>query len=332
VGAKDFRYLFAGRLPGEYFEHMLNHCRVLLLFGFPLFCHAEDLLLSNPVFSGGMLSVSAVKGQESQGFSLMLKNVSDKELELDAVFTGKDARWFEIVPEAMLIGSGENAVMKVSLNPEKGKGRYSAVLEIGGQSVPLEGIALEAFEGKNEPPLAEIADALGLKIDVGGTELPTSTEVDRLGDSLALSHFRGIAGKMIRVTPVARFSPTGDLPFGIISEGGKTEKWLDLADSNEFPDNHQCLFPEMKSGKGYIEKAAPDGMFSFYSEGHKFVSSTDPAFPSKAKIKHKARVYEVKEFQGRPLTDAFLLGFEEAQNGDYQDCVFLVENVSPVTP
>lgn len=311
---------------------MLNYCRIILLLGFPLFSHAEDFLLSNPCFSREMVSVSAVKGEESQGFSLTVKNVSGKELELDTGVTGKDAQWFEVVPEVMEIGASETVEVRVSLNPEKGKGRYSAILEIGGKSVPLEGVALEAFEGKNEPPLAEIVDALGMTIDVGGTGLHMSTEVDVIGDSLTVSHFRGIPGKMIRVTPVARFSPPGDLPFGIISEDGVIGKWLDLADSNEFADNHQCLFPEMRSGKGCVEKAAPDGIFSFYSEGHKFVSSTDPAFPSKAQIKHKARVYEVKKFQGELLKDAFLVGFEEAKNGDYQDCVFLVENVSPVTP
>lgn len=304
----------------------------MFLLGFPIVSQAADLLLSNPVFSGEIVSVSAVKGHKSQGFPLTVRNVSGKDLELDAVIGGKDAKWFEVVPEANVVGAGESVGIRVFLNPENGKGRYSANLQIGEQAVPLEGIALEALEGKNEPPLAQIADALRLNIDVGGSDLRMSTRAEVIGDSVAVSHFRGIPGKMIRVTPVARFSPRGDLPFGVVSERGEMEKWLDLADSNEFTDNHQCLFPTMKSGKRYIERAAPKGMFSFYSKGHKFVSNTDPAFPSEAKIKYTARVYPVGEFQGEPVTDAFLLGFEEAENGDYQDCVFLIENVSPVAP
>lgn len=309
----------------------MNSCfRAILFLGMPLCGYAGDLEWSNPVFPGKGLSVSAVKGHESKGVTVTVENVSEEERRFDPRVSGKDARWFAMDPGAMVIGAGEAALLRISLNPERGKGRYSAVLEIGEELVPLEGIALEALEGKNEPPLAEIADALGLGIDVGGAELRLPTEADEIGDSVAVSHFRGIPGKKIRVTPVARFSPAGDLPFGVILEGGEVEKWLDLADSEEFPDNHQSLFPEMKSEEGYVERAAPAGVFSFYSEGHQFISSTDRAFPSAGTIRHKARVYEVKKCQGRELTDAFLLGFEEAQNGDYQDAVFLVEHVIPV--
>ena len=36
-----------------------------------------------------------------------------------------------------------------------------------------------------------------------------------------------------------------------------------------------------------------------------------------------------RHVQGRELEDAYLIGFEEASNGDYQDAVFLVEGVAP---
>ncbi len=63
-------------------------------------------------------------------------------------------------------------------------------------------------------------------------------------------------------------------------------------------------------------------------KGHKYVSFTDLKLNSGAPIAHTGRIYPVKSFQGVARENAYLVGFEEAKNGDYQDAVFLIENVT----
>jgi hypothetical protein len=46
---------------------------------------------------------------------------------------------------------------------------------------------------------------------------------------------------------------------------------------------------------------------------------------------HACRTYPVRTADGELLGNQFLFCFEEAFNGDYQDYVFLVKNIQPVT-
>jgi hypothetical protein len=43
------------------------------------------------------------------------------------------------------------------------------------------------------------------------------------------------------------------------------------------------------------------------------------------------RIYPIKDKTGKILNDTYLLCFEEAKNGDYNDYVFVVKNITPVT-
>jgi hypothetical protein len=45
---------------------------------------------------------------------------------------------------------------------------------------------------------------------------------------------------------------------------------------------------------------------------------------------HATRIYPAKDKSGRVLANTYLVCFEEAKNGDYNDYVFLVKNVMPV--
>ena len=93
-------------------------------------------------------------------------------------------------------------------------------------------------------------------------------------------------------------------------------------------DAHQCLLPPWETdGPLFFAPAAE--AFAFYLKAHHYVSFTDPKLPTEAKIPHTARVFPVTKFQGRMMENAYLIGFEEAANGDYQDAVFLIENVVP---
>ena len=103
-----------------------------------------------------------------------------------------------------------------------------------------------------------------------------------------------------------------------------------LADSSAVVDAHQCLLPPLEGGAPQVEFTLNGAPFHVWMKGPKYRSSTGAEPAEGATIKHTARVYPVSDFQGRVMENAWLVGFEEAANGDYQDAVFLIENVKPV--
>tara|TARA_R110002072_G_C7579432_1_gene501926 strand:- start:137 stop:469 length:333 start_codon:yes stop_codon:yes gene_type:complete len=101
-----------------------------------------------------------------------------------------------------------------------------------------------------------------------------------------------------------------------------------LADSKSYPE-HQTLFPAVSNGStGFVPKSEP---FGFYTTSPSHVAYSKDTWNKKLFKKnaaHAARIYAVKDAQRHILPNQFLVCFEEAFNGDYQDYVFLVKNIA----
>lgn len=275
-----------------------------------------------------MVSLSAVKDKPSVPAPLTLRNPGSTPLPAPVEISGKDAAAFQVDEDPGTLAASSNAKLKVHFKPLTGFGRYSALLKIGDSDpVKLEAIGLNAFEGKNEPPLHLIVEALGIPVQVGGEKLELDVKAASIGSGVPAKRFRGIPGKQARVTPLARFSPPGATPFGWVVNDGDLHELGQLSDSSQRPDAHQSLFPSLADGVGSVEFTPPAVPFAFYMKGHLYTAFTDPALPSKARIPHTTRIYPVTSFQGKPMANTYLIGCEEASNGDYQDAVFLLENV-----
>ncbi|RYD48761.1 MAG: DUF1080 domain-containing protein [Verrucomicrobiaceae bacterium] len=281
------------------------------------------------------VALSAVKGQKTRKADLVVKNPSKSPLPADLSISGRDADVFKVTAKEKSIPAGGSTTVTIEFLAPDSARRYSAGLQIGtnteGAFVVLQGIGLAAFEGKNEPTLQGIVRALGIPLDVGGGQLELDTGKDVIGQSKAIPAFRAAGKEKVRITPVARFSPKGVTPFGIVLEGETelVEKGR-LADVSEaIPDAHQCLFPPLEGDSSSVEFEAPEKPFALYMKGHQYTSFSDPAIETTAGIPHTGRVYPVTCFEGRAMKNAWLVGFEEAANGDYQDALFLVENVVP---
>ncbi len=276
------------------------------------------------------VALSAVKDKPARAATLTVRNPLERALPAGVSIEGTDAAAFRVNAGPATLGAGESMNLTIRFDPARGAARYSATLRIGTLPVSLQGIGLAAFEGKNEPPLQEIVHALGIPLDVGGSKLELNTKADAIGDSVDARYFSKAGDGKVRITPLARFSPPGATPFGMVARGGtallETGK---LADSGKVVDAHQCLFPPLEGGAASIEAEPPVEGFALYLNAHQYVSFTDPKMPTQAKIARTARVYPARRLAGRDLKDAYVVGFEEAANGDYQDALFLLENVKP---
>lgn len=300
------------------------------------------------------VSMSSVKGISTGQMEIQVSNPGKNAVPLEVKLVGMDVASFRIErsdgdvarlsvikedsksivyqtsgPDALV--PGEKTAYRVRFKPTGKAGRYSAGLQIGPQDtgvfVILQGLATDALEGENEPPLDRVVRSLGIPLDVGGSTLMLGIDAPVIGGSKPASAFRRASDGPVRLTPLARYSPPGNYPFGwqaVIGQAAENVVGA-LADSSEVADAHQRLFPPLADGRGFVEFAPGDGSFGLFIRAGKHTVGTNRAkHPSK--LANAVRIYPVTSLQGRPLSNAMLVCFEEASNGDYQDSVFLMEN------
>ncbi len=196
----------------------------------------------------------------------------------------------------------------------------AAKLEIG-----LYGLGTKGLEGANEPFLKPVLETLGFNINVGGAGL-LSTTTPLVGDEVAAPRFKAAsAAAEVALVPVARYSPQEPIPYGYYS--GATETQVGVISD----DQYQALNPKTDAGskKGF---AAPAGDFGIFTTSKTHKTYTEDAKNAGNAVKHAVRTYPLKDRAGVAIPNAYLVCFEEAANGDYQDYVFTLSNVTPVAP
>ena len=155
--------------------------------------------------------VGELKGQKRQ-VKLSRVKVELNALDLEIRGEGEDAF---VVTDTRKEPNGV-LLLEVAFQPTVLRGYFSAELVVKeGETVrviQLRGVAIKALEGKNEPPLQEVLDSLGTGIDAGGKKLSLSTKEETIGDSVAATRFQPVQGSVVRMTPLARYSPPGVTP------------------------------------------------------------------------------------------------------------------------
>lgn len=101
-----------------------------------------------------------------------------------------------------------------------------------------------------------------------------------------------------------------------------------IADSKEKPDAHQRLLPPWKNGDTTAQFDPGTEPFSLVAETRHGAIPLDPSH-TKTKLAHQTRVFPVHSVFGAPVRDTVLVCFEDASNGNYQDALFLIENLRP---
>lgn len=190
-----------------------------------------------------------------------------------------------------------------------------------GPPCDLTGLVTKGKAPEDEPPLAQVLDALGYDIDVGGTTLalPAAPAGDQIQASLWERAKPGNVGYYL----LARYAAPEDSLFGYyVTERGKpVTKGIGSASQ----DHNQTLNPEL-GGESQTSFDLGEAKFGLYLKvGRRTLYSDASLNPGPHKA--AARAYPLRS-RGRTLVpDAFVVAFDEDGDGDFQDDVFMLWNV-----
>ncbi|MDO1448406.1 malectin domain-containing carbohydrate-binding protein [Rhodocytophaga aerolata] len=238
-------------------------------------------------------------------------------------------------PTGNAIGPDETKTLQISFVPGSAVATFNAVLNIPSDalnspalSVGLYGMSLNGFEGNNEPPLQTVVDVLGYKINVGWTTLADGIQATLKGEEVAVQLFEKATEGVVTILPVARYSPNQELPFGFYTKQNEAPLRTAVGTLSGVSGQHQALFPQIVAGSDRFDPQT--GVFGIYVQGlQNRLSYTEDPLNAGGPALHAVRTYPLKDRQGVLVPNSYLVCFEDASNGDYQDYVFVLQNVIP---
>ena len=279
------------------------------------------------------LIFSSVKGSASPAQTITLENIGSQPLELHQLsLSGTDAAAFRLsAPDLPLaIPPGGNAEVAVAFAPHV-SGPQSASLQIrssdpddGLVSIALYGLGSHGEQGVLEPPLHAIVQTLGYDVDVGGQALRLGTGARAIGDEVLAPLFEQAGAAPVTLTVVARYGPEEVFPYGFFlpTEAGAATSLREVG--RIAAENAQELLPPLAAGSATFDPG--DQPFGIYGQaGGETQYSLDAL--NHGQVAHALRVYPLRDRSGNPVPNSYLIGLEEAKNGDYQDALFVLRNV-----
>jgi hypothetical protein len=283
--------------------------------------------------SKASIVLSAIQGTTSKGDTVKL--ISSKGIHLNEIkFGGADQKYFSIV-SGPGNGTATNGFFVILFfKPvENFTGIARATLKIRNLTLDLTGLSTKGLEGENEAPLSLVMDALGYSINTGWTSLANNCLPSLQGAELPPVLFKKANSGNVEMIPVARYSPDFPLNFGYYrnSTAGPSQEQVGvLSVAKDFPE-HQTLFPALAIGQTFFDPGSESFGFYAISPDHTLYSEDvwNILFhPTNAT--HAMRIYPVRDKKNHLLDHTYLVCMEEARNGDYNDYVFLIRNVTPV--
>ncbi|CAN0573517.1 unnamed protein product [Ectocarpus sp. 12 AP-2014] len=281
--------------------------------------------------------LSALKGEKSKVDTVRITNNGNHINSLNVYIEGSEADYFKILSTTgKELDVNDVLQIPIEFQPDiefVGMANAQLVAEISEGpllKIPLRGLSTKGLEGKNEASLSWVVQTLGYPIELGWDSLANHVRADLQGEELPQSLFEKSGKNELEMIPVARYSPNFPLPFGyytikdslpVLHQVGV------LADSKSYPE-HQTLFPKLISGGTTFDPHSEP--FGFYTTSPSHDAYSQDLWNSKLFKKnaaHACRIYPVKNLKGEREPNQFLVCFEEAFNGDYQDYVFLVKNI-----
>jgi hypothetical protein len=300
-------------------------------------------------FSASELVFSGVQGQitvPDQTVTVLNSGTADLNVHTLSI-TGVDAADFVLLNAPAVpftIGSSDTVVLTIRFAPRSMEiGVQSASLSIGSNDsdegqvhLGLYGLSASGLEGGKEPSLHRVVTTLGYSINVGGTGLLLPTTPSPIGDEVLMPLMQKASPGLVTILPVARYSPHMPIPYGyyLPNTGNPIRQQVGVVSANvpygqQYPPNHQTLNPRVDVGTAMTFDPGSEtfgiyvyGLDARYTYTEDSLNATNP-------LLHGARIYPVKNRVGTPVPNTYLIAFEDASNGDYQDYVFLISNVMP---
>ncbi|KKL07556.1 hypothetical protein LCGC14_2584840, partial [marine sediment metagenome] len=291
-----------------------------------------DELLYETVING--------QGEQSQTKEVTITNTGLADLEISSItLQGDFASQFDDLSAngEQTIAPGENSTLTVTYAPDLNTndlGYQNAEIVIASNSVDnpnysigLYGLKKQGYEGDSEPTLQDIVNTLGIGIDVGWTGLTTTTDATLQGDEVQFSQWIQATDAPVTLTPVGRYSPSEELPFGWFTTTGDLKR-NEIGVLQDGIANAQRLYPPVASGDTIFNpQGALFGIYVFSQSFDRFNYSQDSL--NTDGVLHRVRSYPVKDRNGNQVDNKYLITFEDATNGDYQDYIFILDNVIP---
>jgi hypothetical protein len=282
----------------------------------------------------------------TETFTVTLENNGGSDVTISSLsLNGTNANLFSVEADGqsvslpLVLTPAGSQDLDITFAPSGSVGPFSASLDLTSddpvqpnRSISLHGLSANGIEGGNEPPMADIMTTLGYDINVGWTSLGSNTSAIPIGDEVLEPLFEKAGSGDVTMKPVARYSPDFILPFGYYLPNGNTPtlQQVGVLATAGAREEHQILFPAISSGGMTFDPGSDQ--FGFYTTSPSHTAYTEDALNAAlnpSQVEHAVRVYEVNDRVGNPVPNTYLLGFEEASNGDYNDYVFVVSNVTP---
>ena len=283
---------------------------------------------------------SGVKGTAIAPKSFLILNKGTAPLQINSLnITGTHTNAFSInQPPAVpfYIAPGDTYALSLKFNPPSTLvGPLNAQLNInsndpnnGVAAVGLYGLSTNGEQGSKEPPLDAVVKTLGYNINVGGTALILSTKPEAIGDEVLTPLFQKAQGGVVTIKPVARYSPDDLLSFGYytLKNNAPVTTQVGRIDVKQ----EQSLLPAVTSEtkQSFDPGSATFGFFTGATSYANQNTYTEDRLNS-GPLPHSVRIYPLKNREGVSMPNSYLVCFEPASNGDYQDYVFEVTNVKP---
>jgi len=204
----------------------------------------------------------------------------------------------------------------------------------------------------HEVTLGQILQTLGYKLNVGaaqnnanpnsGGTAQTLPRIESGTDEIAAPLFKKGPTGSVTLLPVARFSPKGPMPFGWYPAGSpsmrkQVAEMASMSDA-QTSDMARTMLPPIAGAATFDPGVGAFGVWVYTdqlsqkydsggttSNGDYAYSEDGPNAPANV---HRFKAYPLKNASGEVVTGSYLLAVEEAANGDYQDYVFVLSNVT----
>ena len=193
----------------------------------------------------------------------------------------------------------------------------------------LHGLKKWGREGGKEPPLQDVVNTLGIGIDVGWTTLADDVTIPLRGEEIPDSIFEPAGFGPVGIEVVARYAPAGVVSYGYYTKRNGEVTLNQIGTLADGLAAAQTLFPLRTSGSDQFAVTTKNG-FGLYVQtgGSAGTLYTEDQLNSDG-VERRTRVYPARDRQGQLIPNSYVIGFEEATNGDYQDYLFVITNAKP---